>query len=203
MKIAVIGSGNVGGTLGRSWMKAGHPVVFGVRDEKTTSSVATGANTAPMAQAIRRAEVVVLAVPWPAVPDVIAQLPDWSAKIIIDCTNPLTQKLELAVGFNTSGGEQVANLARNDKVVKAFNTTGFNNMENPTYAGKPISMFFCTDDPTAQKVGEQLVRDAGFEPVFAGPLKQARYLEPLALLWISMSIKGGYGRDFAFTLIRR
>jgi predicted dinucleotide-binding enzyme len=64
-------------------------------------------------------------------------------------------------------------------------------------------MFFASDDAAAKKVEEQLVRDAGFGPVFAGPLKQARYLEPMAMLWISMAVKYGYGRNFAFTVVKR
>jgi 8-hydroxy-5-deazaflavin:NADPH oxidoreductase len=202
MKIAVIGSGNVGSALGKAWTRAGHEVVFGVRAEKAKGS-ADGAKTAPVPQAIRDSEVVVLAVPWPAIPDVIKQFDNWPSKIIVDCTNPLTNELELAQGFNTSAGEQTASLAKSKKVVKAFNTTGAGNMENTKYDGKPITMFFATDDGAAQKVGEQLVRDAGFEPVFAGPLKQSRYLEPLAMLWISMAVKHGYGTNFAFTMVRR
>lgn len=202
MKIAVIGSGNVGSALGKAWTRAGHEVVFGVRDAKGTNS-ADGSKTAPVPQAIRDSEVVVLAVPSQAVPDVIKQFDNWPSKILVDCTNPLTKDLELAQGFNTSAAEQTASLAKSAKVVKAFNTTGAGNMENTKYDGKPITMFFATDDAAVQKVGEQLVRDAGFEPVFAGPLKQARYLEPLATLWISMAVKYGYGTNFAFTMVRR
>lgn len=202
MKIAVIGSGNVGSALGKAWTRAGHEVVFGVRDAKGTNSTG-GSKTAPVPQAIRDSAVVVLAVPSQAVPDVIKQFDNWPSKILVDCTNPLTKDLELAQGFNTSAAEQTASLAKSAKVVKAFNTTGAGNMENTKYDGKPITMFFATDDAAAQKVGEQLVRDAGFEPVFAGPLKQARYLESLAMLWISMAVKYGYGTNFAFTMVRR
>ncbi len=202
MKITVIGSGNVGSALGQAWVRAGHEVVFGMRDEKSKPSLG-GAKTARFDKAIRDAEVVVLAVPWPAVPDVLQRFDNWPSKIIIDCTNPLTAGLELAQGFNTSAAEQVASRSKSSKVVKAFNTTGYKNMENTKYGSKPITMFFATDDAAAQKVGEQLVRNAGFESVFAGPLKQARYLEPLAVLWISMAVKYGCGTDFAFTVVRR
>lgn len=199
MKIAVLGSGNVGGALGEAWVRAGHQVVFGTRDG--AAPAIAGAKGASVAQAIRDAEVVVLAVPWAAVPDVLAQAKDWSGKILIDCTNPLGPGLELTLGFNTSGGEQVAGLAQGARVAKAFNTTGFNNMKSPKYGGRPVTMLFCSDDAGARKTVEQLVRDVGFEPVFAGPLKQARYLEPLAVLWISMSQQ--QGRDFAFAVVRR
>lgn len=200
MKIAVIGSGSVGGTLGRAWARVGHQVIFGRRGEPPRS-VIPDARSAPVAQAIQDAEVVVLAVPWPAVEEVIGQGRDWSGKILIDCTNPIGPGFELAVGFNTSGAEKVARLASGAHVAKAFNTTGFNNMQNPLYNGKPLTMLFCSDDPEAQETTAQLIRDVGFEPVFVGPLKQSRYLEPLAMLWITMSQR--QGREFALTLVRR
>jgi 8-hydroxy-5-deazaflavin:NADPH oxidoreductase len=200
MNIAVIGSGNVGGTLGEAWVRAGHKVIFGTRDG-AKEAVASGAQTDTVAQAIHQSEVVVLAIPWTAMPDVMKQVKDWSGKTLIDCINPIKPGLELAVGLNTSGAEQVAQLASGARVAKAFNTTGFNNMKNPSYGGKPVSMLFCSDDSTAKNTCEKLIRDVGFDPVFAGPLKQARYLEPMAMLWITMSIQGG--RDFAFTIVRR
>lgn len=200
MKIAVLGSGNVGGALGKAWVRAGHDVTFGSRDSDQDAGI-SGAGRAPVAQAIREAEVVVLAVPWAAVPDVIKQGGDWSGKILIDCTNPIGPGFELAVGHTTSAGEQTAKLATGARVAKAFNTTGFGNMQNPVYGGKPVTMFYASDDPAAQKTAEQLVRDVGFEPVFAGPLKMARYLEPLAMLWINLSQR--LSLDFALTIVRR
>lgn len=200
MKIAVMGSGNVGGTLGNAWVRAGHDVTFGARDAAEGSET-KGARSAPVAEAVREAEVVVLAVPWAAVPDVIKQGGDWKGKILIDCTNPIGPGFELAVGHNTSAGEQVASLAAGARVAKAFNTTGFGNMHNPVYGGKPVTMFYASDDPAAQKAAEQLVRDVGFEPVFAGPLKVARYLEPLAMLWIGLTPR--LSLDFALTVVRR
>lgn len=199
MKIAVLGSGNVGSALGAAWVRAGHQVLLGVRDVAKRTQV-KGASVATMPDAVRQAEVVALAVPWPAVPDVLKQC-DTSGKILVDCTNPLSPSLELVVGFNSSGGEQVAALAPKAKVGKAFNTTGFANMENPNYGGKGITMLYCTDDAGIKPTLEKLVRDVGFTPEFAGPLKQARYLEPLAMLWITMSMQ--IGRDFAFDLVRR
>lgn len=200
MRIAVIGSGNVGATLGEAWVKAGHAVTFGMRDPKGGSAPA-GAQSATVLDAIKSAEVVVLAVPWAAVPELLESYPDWSGKIVVDCTNPIGPGFVPAIKDGTSAAEEVARLAKGAKVVKAFNTTGFNNMNNPVYQGKPVSMLFATDSPEVQKTAEQLIRDVGFEPVFAGELKQARYLEQLAMLWITMSMKRG--RDFAFTVVTR
>ncbi len=199
MKIAVIGSGNVGGALGEAWVRAGHEVVFGTKGG--AGGVIKGAKGATVADAIRDAQVVVLAVPWAAVPEVLGQVKNWSGKTLIDCTNPIAPGFELALGHATSGAEKVASLAPGARVAKAFNTTGFNNMLKPQYGGEPVSMLFCADDPATQKTVEQLVCDVGFEPVLAGPLKQARYLEPLAMLWISMSQR--LGREFALTLVWR
>lgn len=160
-----------------------------------------GARTASIADAVRDSEVVVLAVPWVAVGEVIKQGGNWSGKILIDCTNPIGPGFELSVGFNTSAGEEVARLAKGARVAKAFNTTGFGNMANPKYNSGPVTMLFCTDDPAARQITEQLVRDVGFAPQFAGPLKLARYFEPLAMLWISLSQQ--LGHDFAFNVVRR
>lgn len=200
MKIAVIGSGNVGGTLARAWVRAGHEVVSGVASGRPGTDIPS-VKTSTVAESVVGADAVVLSVPWSAVSEVLGVVEDWSGKIIIDCTNPIGPGFELAVGFNTSGAEKIASLATGSAVVKAFNTTGFDNMQNPQYGGKPLTMLFCTDDPAAQSIAEQLIRDVGFEPVFAGPLKRARYLEPLAMLWITMSQR--QGRDFAFILVHR
>jgi 8-hydroxy-5-deazaflavin:NADPH oxidoreductase len=200
MKIAVIGIGNVGGTLARAWVRAGHEVVSGVASGSSGTDI-PGVKTSTVVEAVQGADVVVLSVPWSAVPEVLGVVKDWSGKVVIDCTNPIAPGFELAVGFNTSGAEKVASLATGSAVVKAFNTTGFDNMQKPRYDGRPLTMLFCTDDPTAQHAAEHLIADVGFEPVFAGPLKQARFLEPLAMLWITMSQR--LGRDFALTLVRR
>lgn len=200
MKIAVIGSGNVGGALGAAWVKAGHQVTFGSRNPSQEKPI-PGSSVSDVKSAIENSEVVTLAVPWPAVPDVLKQISDWKNKVLIDCTNPLTPKLELAVGFNTSGGEQVAAQAKGARVVKAFNTTGAGNMQNPKYGGRGVTMMYATDDKSAASVAEQLVRDVGFEPQFAGPLKQARYLEPICALWVSLVPQ--LGLNFAFAILKR
>lgn len=199
MRIAVIGAGNVGATLGNAWSAAGHQVTYGVRkpDPASTAEKTVG-------EAAAGAEVVVLATPWPAVDDAVAACGDLTGRILVDCTNPLLPGLAgLEVGTTTSGVEKIAELAPGAKAVKAFNTVGFNVMANPTFDGKPVSMLYCGDDPDAKAIVRQLIADCGFEPVDAGPLKQARLLEPFALLWISMAMQYGYSRDIAFRFVRR
>lgn len=215
MKIGIIGSGNVGGTLGIRWAKGGHQVVFGSRDHKAEDLQQLLARAGSNAQAgrpqdaVKSGEVLLLATPWPATKEIVQGLGDLSGKVVIDATNPLLPGLSgLALGPTTSAAEQVAGWARGAKVVKAFNTVGSNIMENPAFGAnktgqdKPV-LFFCGDDASAKAKVKQLVDELGFEGIDAGPLTQARLLEPFALLWISLAYQAGLGREIAFKLLRR
>jgi predicted dinucleotide-binding enzyme len=210
MKIGIIGSGNVGGTLGGRWAKLGHEVIFGTRnpqgsDVQQLAAKASGkTSVAALADAAREGEVVLLSTPWPATQQIIAGLGDLKGKILIDATNPLLPDLSgLTHGTTTSGGEQVASWARGAKVVKAFNTVGANIMANSSFDGHKPVMFYCGDDAEAKQVVKKLIDELIFEAMDAGPLTQARLLEPFALLWISMALVQGLGQDFAFELLRR
>ena len=210
MKIAVIGTGNVGSVLGTRWAQKGHQVVFGSRDpegEKAQQLVAgAGPNAcaASPAEAAAVSDVVVFATPWQATEDAIAGAGDLAGKVVVDCTNPLKPGLTgLEMGLDTSAGEQVAAWAAGARVVKAFNTTGSSNMQDPHYDGEPLAMFICGDDEAARQSVAALAEDLGFEAVEAGGLKMARYLEPLAMLWISLAYGQGLGPNFGFRLVRR
>jgi NADPH-dependent F420 reductase len=210
MKIAVIGTGNVGGTLGTRWAGMGHDVVFGVR-EPTSPKVKSllkltenKARAASVPDAVASSDVVVLATPWASVPDAIAVAGDLRGKVIVDCTNPIAENLSgLTVGTTTSAGEQVAQWAAGARVVKAFNTTGSSNMAKPEYAEGKATMFICGDDAEAKEAVSSLASDLGFDVCDSGPLQVARYLEPLAMVWIKLAYSQGLGRDIAFRLIRR
>jgi hypothetical protein len=120
-----------------------------------------------------------------------------AGKVVIDCTNPLAPDLGgLTIGHLDSAGEAVGRWAMGAKVIKALNTTGSGTMLNPRYGSESLSMFVCGDDADAKKLVTGLVAELGFEPVDAGELTQARYLEPLAMLWISMAYKYGNGPNF-------
>jgi len=210
MKIAIIGAGNVGRTLGNGWAKKGHEIFFGVRnpkDDKTrqlVQSIGTKAQAGTVAEAAAFGQIVVLATPWSAAEAAVRAAGDLRGKTVIDCTNPLKPDFsDLDVGLNTSGAEQVARWAKGAKVFKAFNTTGSNNMADPVINGIRTVMFVCGDDETAKPVVMQLATDIGFDSVDAGKLEQARLLEPWAMLWISLAVRGTLGRDFGFALLRR
>lgn len=210
MRIGVIGSGNVGGTLGRRWAERGHEVMFGVRNagdarirdlvQRSGPSACAGS----VADAATFGTVVVLATPWDAAENALRAAGPLRDPTLLDCTNPLAPDMSrLVVGLTTSGAEQVARWAPGARVVKIFNTTGFDNMANPRYPEGAATMLYCGDDAAAKTTAAQLAAELGFDPVDAGPLAQARLLEPYALLWISLAIHQQLGRDFAFRLMRR
>jgi 8-hydroxy-5-deazaflavin:NADPH oxidoreductase len=198
MNIAVIGSGNVGTALGDGFTAKGHNVVYGSTDPKKKAG--SGRKFDSVAAAIAKSEVVVLAIPWGAVESVVGAN-DVSGKIVIDCVNPISPQMELVMDCTTSAGETVAKLAKGARVVKAFNTTGVNNMKNPSFGSTKLTMLYVGDDESAKTVVRQLISDIGFDPVDAGPLKIARYLEPLAMLWINLFFQDKH--DIAFQLIKR
>jgi NADPH-dependent F420 reductase len=210
MKIAVIGIGNVGGTLGTRWAIMNHEVVFGVR-EPTSPKVKSllkladnKAQAASVPDAVAASDVVVLATPWEAVADAIAVAGDLKGKVIVDCTNPVAERMSgLSIGQTTSAGERVAEWTKGARVIKAFNSTGANNMANPVYGEHKATMFICGDDPEAKAIVSNLAGDLGFDVCDSGPLRVARYLEPLAMLWIHLAYAQGLGREFAFTLLKR
>ena len=211
MMIAIIGAGNVGGTLGRRWVdSASNTIVFGVRDpaepkvRELVASIGASASAATVADSVRDAEVVVLATPYHAAQSALANAGSLAGKTLLDCTNPLRSDLAgLEIGQTTSAGEQVAGWAPGAHVVKVFNTTGFNNMANPDYGGVPATMFYAGDDAKAKAVAHELAAQIGFDPVDAGPLVNARMLEPLAALWVYLAVHGNIGREFAFKLLLR
>jgi 8-hydroxy-5-deazaflavin:NADPH oxidoreductase len=182
MKIAVIGAGHVGDALGTGWKRAGHDVTMVGRDG--------------IAPAVAASDVVVLAVPWAAVESVIRAAGPLAGKTLFDCTNG-------APAGAQSGGERVAAWAPSAHVVKIFNTTAFENMANPLFGTERATMFFAGDDAAAKQTAARLAADLGFDPVDAGALANARFLEMLASLWFALAFGQKMGRGIAFRLLRR
>ncbi len=213
MKIAIIGAGNVGGTLGTAWaQKAGHEILFGVRNpaaEKAQALVAKlggKARAATPAEAAASADFIVLTTPWPQAEAAVRSLGNVSGKIVLDATNPLAMGpdgLGLEIGHSISAGEKVQGWAAGASVFKTLNTTGFGNMAEPVYHGVKSVMFVAGDDAANKPKVIDLVASLGFDVIDAGPLRNARLLEAHAMLWIELALKRGLGRDWAFARLKR
>jgi predicted dinucleotide-binding enzyme len=201
MRIAVIGAGRVGQALGARWQDAGHDLVYGVRDPGDPRHGER--STAPVEAAPIGSDVVLLALPWAAMAEVVPRLPVGDA-VVIDATNPLA---EGASGLLTppegSGAAAVAAWCGSPAVAKAFNTTGSQNMVDPRYRGARPMMPVAADDPRAKSTTIALAEEIGFDAFDAGGLAAAADLEHLALLWIRMAYRLGNGADFAFARVRR
>ncbi len=216
MNIGIIGAGNVGGALGQSWAKAGHHIKFGVRDpndakhrallEACGSKASAGSN----AQAAAFGQVIALATPWDATQPALAACGNLQGKVLVDCTNPLRftpgSGLELAIGHTVSGGETVAHWAKGARVVKAFNTYGFENLADasyPNYGGLKPVMWLAGDDADARQIVSRLAADIGFQPLDTGDLKTARLLEATAMLWIHLALVQKAGAGFTWAMLQR
>ena len=209
MQIAIIGSGQVGSTLGGRWAGMGQQVIYGTRDTnsdkiKSLLKSQNGTQAKSVKDAAAMAGVIVLATPWTATEKTVGGMGDLKGKILLDCTNPLKPDLSgLSLGLTTSAGEKVAEWAKGAQVVKAFNNTGWKNMADPHYGSEKMSMFICGDDPAAKKMAAGLISDLDFDVVDCGGIEASRYLEPLAMLWIHLAVTLGMGSDIAFRLLRR
>jgi len=207
MKIGILGTGNVGRSLAKPWADKGHEIVFGSRDPEKALELAKsmGKNVCSTTyeDAAKWGEVIVLATPYTVAQDVLKAAGDLTGKILVDCTNPIDPGLSgLLIGLTTSAAEEIAKLTP-AKVVKAFNSMGVGNIANLQFGSETASTFICGDDEQAKAVVRSLGEDIGFDVVDAGPLSNARLLEPLAMLWIYLAYKHGMGSEIAFKLLRR
>jgi predicted dinucleotide-binding enzyme len=208
MKIAMIGTGTVGGALARGWARSGHAILLGARDAASphvTALVrATGAAVKAPAEAAALGEVVVLALPWNAAESAVRALGSLKGKIVIDCMNPLGMKdgrLGLDRGFDTSGAEALAAWLPGAHIVKTLNQVGAEMMEdNSKLPHRPV-MFMAGNDALAKAAVATLLSDLGFEPLDAGDLTKARLLEPFGLVWINQALVQGKGRNWAFAAV--
>lgn len=209
MHIAVIGTGSVGTALAGGLARAGHTVTFGARDPagdrvRAALDAVPGTTATSVADAVRDAPVIVLATPYAAATDALDRGGDLTGKVVVDCTNPIADGLGgLRLGTTTSGAEAIAAHVPTAHVVKAFNTTGAENLADPVYPDGPVVLPVCGDDTDAKALVGGLARELGFDVVDAGPLAAARYTEPFAMLWITLAVRRGLGRDFAFRLVHR
>jgi NADPH-dependent F420 reductase len=188
--IALIGTGNVGAALGRRFAGEGHTVLYGSRspaEAGVTDLVRVtgqGAVAVMPAEAAARARVVVLAVPWDVVEDVVRSLGPLDGKIVVDPTNPRTTAPDglRDYAFPDSNAERIQRLAPGAAVVKAFNTLGAETMLEPQSAGGPVTIPVGGDDREAKALVVDLAREIGLEAIDVGPLRHARIVEGLHYL---------------------
>ncbi|MFN3577824.1 MAG: NADPH-dependent F420 reductase [Tabrizicola sp.] len=208
MRIAIIGTGNVGAALARGLKGKGHAVTLGARDPWAAEVMAltseTGAAVARPPEAAAGAEVVILALPWGAAEAAVRALGDLAGKTVIDCMNPLGMvggALGLTVGHTTSGGEVVASWLPAAHVVKTLNQVGAEIMaQNDHLPQRPV-MFMAGDHEPAKAQVAQILTDLGFEALDAGDITKARLLEPFGMVWINQALFRGKGRMWAFAAV--
>jgi hypothetical protein len=207
MRIGILGSGLMGGKLGTIFARAGHEVVFSyARSEQKLQNLAREAKAKARcgtpSDAVQGADALVLAVHWLRIDDVLAQAGDLSGKVIVSCSLPMNaQNTDLVIAHKTSGAETLAQKVPAARIVSAFNTVPsevlFGVFRARRRASRP-SLVFCGDDANSKGVAAQLIRDAGFDPLDAGPLRIARYTEPFALLIGQLAYEGNAGPELAY-----
>ncbi|HET7234035.1 MAG TPA: NAD(P)-binding domain-containing protein [Longimicrobium sp.] len=207
MNIALIGTGDMGGALALAFSRHHRVTVTASRPGSESARQVIDASggrihEAPRGEAVAEADLVVLAVPWEAVDDALADgLPD--GKILLVVTVPWVGENALAVGTTTSGAEEVAARVPGARVVQAFNTVASATVAAPAAHGAPATVIVCGDDAGAKVVVADLARELGFDVANAGPLTSARFTEPMGMLWSALAYEGGYGEDVAFRVLRR
>ena len=193
MKVAIIGTGNMGAGLASTLAGAGHEVTIGARDlikaAALADKVGRGAVGGGIAAAAKLADVVVLALPFGAAADAIKLAGDLAGKIVVDISNPISADFkELVIGHTTSAAEEIQKLAPQARVVKAFNTIFAQLLAPESRQGKRLQVFVAGDDASAKAAVSELAKSAGFEAVEAGQLTNSRFLEPIG----EMNIHFGY-----------
>jgi len=207
MRIGILGSGLMGAKLGTLFARAGHDVIFSYShsNEQLTRLARDAGNNARAgtpAEAARGSDVLLLAVHWSRVDDVIKQAGDLSGKMIVTCSLPMNaDDTELVVAHTSSGAEALARKIPKAQVVSAFGTVPsevFFDVFETRYGADRPSLVYCGDDAGAKKIVATLIRDVGFEPVDAGPLRIARYMEPFTLLMAQIAYEGEGGPEVAY-----
>jgi hypothetical protein len=194
MKVAIIGAGNIGGTLGRAWMP-GHQVSFGVRSPGGYQELAdAGATLASPADAVSSADAVLLAVPGGAVADLLATIAGQLAgKAVLDATN------NMAGAGPMNAYQAISEAAPQAAYFRAFNTLGWENFANPEFAGgERADLFYAGADGPARATAETLISDVGLRPVWVGGPDQVETVDAVARLWFAVALGQGHGRHTAF-----
>src|SRR5689334_20566258 len=192
MNIGIIGSGKMGASLGRLWAKHGHHVMFSYSriPEKLhhlVREMGSRTRSGAPSDAVRFADVLLLSVPWDEVKDALSAAGPLNGKTLISCVNPFGPR-GLEVGLTISAAEEISRFAPDAAVVEAFNTifATILNSRAHLFGNNMPTVFYCGDDRDAKSITADLIHDAGLQPVDAGVLENARYIEPLAMLMVEL-----------------
>lgn len=205
MKIAIIGTGNVGGTLATKWSNKGHEIYLGVRDVNSFKGkeLLSNPNTKvhSVEEAVNVSEVILLSTPATTTVEVVKSLGDTTGKIIIDAMN-------IVMGRGPQGYKHTTDAifgnTQTKDVVKCFNTTGFNNMLNPKYGNLALDLFVAGDSENGKATAIQLAKDAGFAECYnIGGNDKFELMEQFAWFWINLAMFQGQGREIGFKLLKR
>src|SRR6516165_4611473 len=211
MRVGILGSGLMGAKLGTLFARAGHEVVFSYarsarKLERLAREARGRARAGTPAEATRDADALLLAVHWSRVDQVLRQAGDLAGKVIVSCSLPMNKTdTALVIGRSSSGAEALARKARSARIVAAFGTIPsevlFSVFAARRKSGRP-SLVYCGDDRDAKQLAATLIRDVGFDPVDAGPLRIARYTEPFALLIAQLAYETDAGPELAYRFER-
>jgi 8-hydroxy-5-deazaflavin:NADPH oxidoreductase len=209
MKIGIIGGGNMGSSLGKYWAKNGHELMFSFsRSEQKlkdlAASVSSPARIGTPAEAVAFADVVLLAVPWAAVPEAVRAAGSLSGKILFSCVNALKPDMSgMAVGTTTSAAEEIAKLAPDARVVEGLPLFADVLQSGDTsFNGTQATVFYCGDDADAKAIVAGLLAETAVEAIDVGALSMARYVEPAMMMLIQLAYTQQMGQ-VAFKLLRR
>jgi predicted dinucleotide-binding enzyme len=208
MRIGILGSGLMGGKLGTIFAQAGHEVIFSYarsadKLNKLAREAGGNARSGSPRDAAQDSDVLLLAVHWSRIDDVLKQAGDLSGKVIISCSLPMdADNTKLVIANNSSGAEELAKKVPKARIVSAFNTIPsevlFGVFEARTKPNRP-SLIYCGDDANSKAIAAELIRDVGFDPLDAGRLSIARYMEPFTLLVAELAYEGDRGPEMAYT----
>jgi 8-hydroxy-5-deazaflavin:NADPH oxidoreductase len=205
MKIAVIGTGNVGSALAEKWASAGHEIYLGVRDKNNFKGQSLlefpGVAVFSIEEAVQKADVILMAVPAQLAVQVTESLGNTTGKIIIDTMNIIMGRGPQ--GYSNTASAILDHTQTRD-VVKCFNTTGYNNIKQTSYGGIPLDMFVAGDSIKAKEAAKKLSADAGFGVCYdIGGNDKFELMEQFAWFWINLAMFQGQGREIGLKLLKR
>jgi predicted dinucleotide-binding enzyme len=198
--VAVIGFGNIGGTLARKWSGAGHGITFGARDPQKPAlrglADEIGARATSIAQAIGASELVLFAIPGAAMAESVGAVgADLDGKVVIDATNNVGGQVMHSAAV-------IAAAAPGASYFRAFNTLGWELFEEPTIGGVQVDLFFCGPDGEPRATVEALIADVGLRPVWVGGSEEVDIVDGMLRLWFTLVARRRLGRRLALKMIR-